>query len=196
MKQRILGAALLGAALVTGSAVAEPKPYQLDESHIAIVWSVDHLGLADVIGHFLEVEGGFTYDEAAGTVSDMTVTIQADSVFSNHDRRDGHLRSDDFLSAENHPEITFVSTSSEMTSENTGLLHGDLTLLGVTEPVTLEVTKLSEGVYPFGSKHFAIGYKATTTIKRSDFGMMYAVENGVVGDEVDILIEGEAILME
>lgn len=196
MRSSIFAPALLSAALVSAPAVAEPQAFELDPSHTAITFSADHLGLADVVGQFLEVQGTFTHDPEAGTVTDMTVTIQADSVFTNHDARDGHLRSDDFLDSENHPEIIFVSTASEKTGETTGLLHGDLTILGVTKPVTLEVTKLGEGNYPFGDKHFAVGYKATTTIKRSEWGMMYGVEPGLVGDEIEIWIEGEAILVE
>ena len=196
MRTSIFTPALLGAALLSAPALAEPQSFELDPEHTSITFSTHHLELADVVGQFLSVSGGFTYDEAAGSVSDMSVAIQADSVFTNHDARDGHLRSDEFLDADNHPEIVFVSTGSEKTGETTGVLHGDLTILGVTKPVTLEVTKLGEGNYPFGDKHFAIGYKATTSIKRSEWGMMYGVEGGWVGDQIDIWIEGEAILVE
>ena len=196
MKQSFFAATLLSAALLSAPAAAEPQSFELDPEHTAITFSTHHLGLADVVGQFLTVSGSFTYDEVAGTVSDMSVTIQADSVFTNHDARDGHLRSDEFLDTENHPEITFVSTGSDKTGDTTGILRGDLTILGVTQPVELEVTRLGDGTYPFGDKHYAIGYRATTTVKRSKYGMMYGVEGGWVGDDIDVWIEGEAILVE
>ena len=94
---------------------------------------------------------------------------------------------------EKYPEITFRGTSAEQTGARTGKVIGDLTIRGVTKPVTLDVVLNKSGQYPFGDMHYATGISARTKIKRSDFGMTYAVESGLVGDEVEIILEFEAI---
>lgn len=179
-------------AVAAVPAQAEPRAYRIDPSHFSIVFNAMHIGYAPTWGLFLKGEGGFTYDEETRELSDLSVAIEAGSVFSNDERRDGHLRSDDFLSAEAHPSITFRMTEAEAKTETTGTVTGDLTLRGVTRPVTLDVTLNKIGPYPFGGT-YVIGISANTTLKRSDFGMTYAVENGLVGDEVSIRIDLEAI---
>jgi polyisoprenoid-binding protein YceI len=174
-------------------ATAEPRRYAIDPDHFAIAFKVRHLGIADVLGQFLKASGSFVYDEQARTVEAIRVEIDATSVFSNHDARDGHIRSGDFLDAGRHATISFVGTRSEPTGEHTGLVHGDLTVRGVTHPAVLEVTLVGAGRYPFGSRHYAVGISATTTLKRSEFGMSYALEGGIVGDEVEVMIDFEAI---
>lgn len=176
-----------------GTAKAEPASYKLDPSHLTIAFLVRHLGYADTLGQFLEANGSFVYDDEARTVENILVEIDTASVFSNHEARDNHLRSNDFLAADENPVIRFVGTGAEPTGETTGRIMGDLTIRGVTKPVALEVTLNKAGNYPWGDKHYALGLSARTTIKRSEFGMMYAVEGGIVGDEVDIILEFEAI---
>ena len=192
----LAAAALLTAALLTAPAPlrAEPAHYEIDESHLAIGFLVHHIGYASTLGQFLEAEGSFRYDETANSVSDIEVTIQADSVFTNHDKRDDHLRGGDFLDADGHPEITFVGTAATATGPTSGQVTGDLTILGVTQPVTLEVTRNKIGPYPFGEgPPYVVGISARGTVRRSEFGMTYAVENGWVGDEIEVIIELEAI---
>ena len=142
---------------------------------------------------FREVEGGFTYDAETQTLSDLKVEIEADSVDTFHKARDRHVRDDDFLAADDHPKITFVMTGAEATSETAGRVTGDLTLRGVTRPVTLDVTLNRAAEYPFGHREFTLGISAKGMVKRSDFGSTYALEGGLVGDEVEIVIEAEAI---
>lgn len=173
-------------------AQAEPALYKLDKEHLAIAFLVHHIGYADTLGQFLEAEGSFMFDEDAKTVSDISVTIDAKSVFSNHERRDKHVIGKDFLHTEEHPTITFTGTNATATDDTTGTVEGDLTIRGVTQPVTLDVTMNKVGPYPFGD-NYVVGVSARTTIKRSEFGMTYAVENGWVGDEVEIILEFEAI---
>lgn len=192
-----VGAGALAAVLVPATDVAaEPQRYEIDQSHFSIVFNADHIGYGATWGMFLEGEGSFTYDEEAQELSDLQVTIKAPSVFTNHDRRDGHLRSADFLDAEAHPDITFVMTGAEAQTDTTGKVMGDLTLRGETRPVTLDVTLNKAGRYPFGDEHYALGITANTTLRRSDWGMTYAVEDGLVGDEVPIVLELEAIRQE
>lgn len=175
------------------TAKAEPASYTLDPSHLTVAFLVRHLGYADTLGQFLEASGSFVYDDEARTVEDIVVEIDTASVFSNNEARDNHLRSNDFLAADENPVIRFVGTGAEPTGETTGKIMGDLTIRGVTNPVVLEVTLNKAGNYPWGDKHYALGLSARTTIKRSEFGMTYAVEGGIVGDEVDIILEFEAI---
>ena len=200
MKKLLAGPLYLIAALsltgiaTTGRAAAEPAAYKIDQSHLAIGFLVRHIGYADTLGMFLEAEGSFVFDEAARSVSDIEVTVEADSVFTNHDKRDDHLRGKDFLNADDHEVIRFVGREAKATGDNTGTVTGDLTLLGVTRPMTLDVTLNKIGPYPFGAgPPYVIGISARGTVKRSEFGMMYAVENGWVGDEVALTIEFEAI---
>lgn len=183
---------LLGSAPVA----AEPAEFQLDPEHTSILFFVHHLGFADTAGMFLESEGSFTYDEASQELGDLEVVIKTASVFTAHERRDEHLRNADFLNVEEYPEMTFVGTSSTPEGETRGTVTGDLTLLGVTRPVTLDVTLNKTGRYPFGDEHYAIGVEATTTIRRSEFGMTYGVEPPLVGDEVEIRIALEGIRQE
>jgi polyisoprenoid-binding protein YceI len=182
-------------AVLTATALpaqAEPRAYRIDPSHFSIVFNAMHIGYAPTWGLFLKGEGGFTYDEDTRELSDLSVTIEAGSVFTNDERRDGHLRSDDFLSAEAHPSITFVMTDAQPKTDTSGTVTGDLTLRGVTRPVTLDVTLNKIGPYPFGGT-YVVGISASTVLKRSDFGMTYAVADGLVGDEVTVRIDLEAI---
>ncbi len=189
-----LAPALALVALVAGAqpARAEPARYRLDPEHLSIGFLVRHIGYADVLGQFLRAQGSFVFDEAARTVSDIQVTIDAASVFSNHEARDQHVRKPEFLDVPQFPTIVFVGSSAMATGPDTGRIAGELTIRGVTRPVTLDVTLNKTGLYPYIDNYVA-GVSARTTIRRSEFGMTYAVENGWVGDEVDVIIELEAI---
>lgn len=186
-------AGVLTGLLSGGSAHAEPAHFELDPEHTSITFFVKHVGFADTAGMFLESDGSFTYDEETQELSDLEVVIQTASVFTAHEARDEHLRGGDFLNVEQYPEMTFVGTSAEAKSDSSGTVTGDLTLLGVTRPVTLDVTLNKTGRYPFGDEHYALGIDATTTIRRSEFGMTYAIEPPLVGDEVEIRIGFEGI---
>jgi polyisoprenoid-binding protein YceI len=186
-------AILVGASLQPVAARATPARYILDPNHMSIGFLISHVGFERLLGIFREAEGSFVFDEQNPAVSDIDVTIKAASVFTNHDERDEHLRKPDFLWAEKYPEITFRGTSAEQTGPRSGKVIGDLTMRGVTKPVTLDVVWNKSGQYPFGDMHYATGISARAKIKRSDFGMTYAVEGGLVGDEVEIILEFEAI---
>ncbi len=183
-------AASLG--LPAATSLATPAEYRLDPEHLTISFLVEHIGYAKTLGRFLEGEGSFVFDEEALTLSDVRVVVQTDSVSTDHEKRDEHLRSDDFLDVDDYPEMTFVGRESRQTGERTGVLEGELTLLGQTRPLTLELTWNKSGPYPFGD-NYVTGVSARGTLKRSEYGMTYAVENGWVGDEVELIIEFEAI---
>ncbi len=185
---------VLGATTLAPRALAAPAQYKIDPAHFSVGFLVHHIGYADTLGMFLEGEGSFTFDEAAPAVSDIEVTIEADSLFTNHDRRDKHVKGSDFLNVEDHPQIRFVGREARPTGDKTGEIDGDLTILGVTQPVSLQVTLNKIGEYPFGNPlPYVVGVSVRGTVKRSAFGMGYAVDNGWVGDDIEIIIEFEAI---
>ncbi|WP_417768960.1 YceI family protein [Stappia sp.] len=185
-------AALAMLAATAGPSRAEPRQYAIDPAHFSIVFNAVHIGYAPTWGMFLKGKGGFTFDEETRALTELSVEIEAASVFSNDERRGGHLRSNDFLAADAHPLITFDMTEARPETKTTGTVTGELTLRGVTRPVTLDVTLNKVGPYPFGNTH-VVGVSARTVLKRSDFGSTYALEGGLVGDEVEIRIDLEAI---
>ncbi|MEX0604265.1 MAG: YceI family protein [Marinobacter sp.] len=189
----LLAPATLAAALVLSptTATAEPASYTIDDEHFSISFQVMHLGYANVIGMFTEAEGSFEYDSESNDISAGTVTIQADSIFTNHDRRDSHLRGEDFLNTDEYPEIVFTVGDFETTGDNTGKLSGDLEMHGETKPVTLDVTFNKAAEYPFGHEKYTVGISAETTIKRSEWGISYGLN--MVEDDIKLQFELEAI---
>lgn len=185
-----LAAALIGTSTL---AVAEPATFKIDDEHFSMSFEVMHVGYAPVMGMFREVEGEFVYDEDTGELSSGTLVFKANSVFSNHKKRDDHLRNRDFLNARRHRDITFTVTGFERTGENTGVVTGDLTLLGNTNSVDLEVTLNKAEVYPFGHEEYTLGISASTVINRSDWGMTYGLDGDMVGDQVKLRFGFEAI---
>ncbi|WP_152206792.1 YceI family protein [Marinobacter changyiensis] len=182
-------ATVLAMAPITAS--AEPASYTIDDEHFSISFQVMHLGFANVIGMFTEAEGSFEYDSETNDISAGTVTIQADSVFTNHKRRDNHLRKEDFLYVDEYPEIVFTVGDFEPTSDKTGKLSGNLELRGETRPVTLDVTFNKAAEYPFGHEKFTVGISTETTIKRSEWGITYGLN--MVDDDIKLQFELEAI---
>ncbi|HYH20356.1 MAG TPA: YceI family protein [Azospirillum sp.] len=192
MKKTLFAAALFATAAVGAMAPASAASvaYKLDPAHTAVVFIVNHLGFANAVGRFNAVSGEVAFDKEAIQNNAVTVSIDTASVDTNHAKRDEHLKSPDFFNAKEFPKITFKSTKVEKSGEKTGKLHGELTLLGVTRPVVLDVTFNKDGVSP-ASKQETVGFSARGTIKRTDFGMKYGAPN--IGDEIQLLIEAEAV---
>ncbi|MGK7295692.1 MAG: YceI family protein [Candidatus Wenzhouxiangella sp. M2_3B_020] len=171
---------------------AEPATWRIDPEHFSIAFDVAHIGYQRQIGLFRDAEGSFRYDPEANRLLDGRVVVRAGSVFTDHDERDAHLRADDFLHVQAHPEIVFEATEWAP-ADGGGTLAGELTLLGTTHPVELDVTINKRAEYPFGHGEETLGVSARATIKRSRWGMDYAVDNGLVGDDVALRFEFEAI---
>lgn len=176
-----------------GAASAEPREFRLDPEHLTVAFLVDHIGFAKTLGVFREATGKVVFDETKPTLESIDVSVKTGSVDTAHKARDKHIRSGDFLDADDHPDMRFVLTGSQKKGDRTGTITGDLTLRGQTHPVTLDVTWNKSGEYPFGDKRYTVGISARGMIKRSQWGMTYAVSNGLVGDEVEIIIEAELI---
>lgn len=175
------------------AALAEPQTYVFDDEHFSMSFEVMHIGYAPVMGMFRKVEGQFEYDEDTKQLTSGKLTFKSNSVFTNHDKRDEHLRKDDFLNSSKFPDITFEVTGFEVTGDNTGVVTGDLTLLGQTRSVDVDVTLNKSAVYPIGHEEYTLGMTAETTIKRSNWGMTYGIEDGLVGDEVRFRFGLEAV---
>ncbi len=182
-----LGAALLIAPL--SNAKAEAVEYEFDTVHSQIIFFVDHLGFAKSEGEFLHFDGGFTFDPENVEASSVDVTIDTSSISLDDEKWDAHMKNADFFDVEKYPTMTFKSTGIEKTSENTGKLTGDLTMLGQTHPVTLDVKMNKVGTHPRSGNQHA-GFSATGTLNRSQWGMEYGLP--MVGDEVEMRIEVEA----
>lgn len=170
--------------------------YALDPEHTTVFFTIDHVGYAKTLGLFTTVTGQFMYDADTRALGEVSVSIDAASVQSHNAARDAHVRNADFLDVGNHPDITFTATGGMAVSETRGTVTGDLTILGQTRPITLDVELNKAAPYAFGHKRFVLGLSMTAEIQRSDFGMTYGVENGLVGDTVAIGIETEAMRMD
>ncbi|MEM9344419.1 MAG: YceI family protein [Pseudomonadota bacterium] len=189
----LLIAALCAAA--TG-AQAEMARYELDPTHTAVYFTVEHIGYSKTLGVFTDVSGSFMYDAETQELGEVEVAIGAASVQTFNEARDGHVKNKDFLNVADHPQITFTANGGTPADATSGTVTGDLTILGQSQPVTLDVTLNKAAPYPFGHKREVLGLSIGTSIQRSAFGMEYAVANGLVGDEVTINIETEAMKME
>tara|TARA_B100000927_G_C16459560_1_gene467281 strand:+ start:259 stop:840 length:582 start_codon:yes stop_codon:yes gene_type:complete len=180
--------------LFSSTIVANENNYVIDDSHFSIGFLVEHAGYAKTLGLFKQIEGKYTYDQSLNLVKDLVMTINTDSVFTNHNKRDAHLRSPDFLDVEKFPTMTFMVDEYDL-SKTPGKLKGKFTLLGVTKDVVLDfnINKVAE--YPFRvglSKPIVMGVSARASLNRSDYGMSYGVDKNLVGDEIELIIEFEA----
>ena len=180
---------------MTSPATTGQTTWQLDAAHTLVEFSVKHMMVTTVKGRFTGVQGSIVTDMADHTKGSVDVTIDAATVDTRDEKRDGHLKSPDFLDVVNYPTITFKSTRV-VTQDATHLnVIGDLTIHGVTKQVELDTELNGEGTTPYGA-HVA-GFSATTKINRKDFGLNWnvALEAGgfLVSDDIKISIEGEAI---
>ncbi len=162
--------------------------YQLDASHANILFSASHLGLSEYFGRFNKIEGTLKFDAVDVTKSSITMKVYAASVDSNNSEMEAKFQGADFLNAEKFPMATFTSKSIEKLTDSTGRITGDLTLLGTTKPLMLDVIFNGYMLNPY-SKKPTLGFSAKGKFKRSDFGMIAYLPD--VGDEVSLIIETE-----
>ena len=180
---------------MTSTAIAGNRTtWTIDPAHSTIEFVAKHMMITTVKGRFAEFEGTIVADEENLADSSVEVTMQAASIDTRSEQRDGHLRSADFLDVENYPEVTFRSTRVEGTKEEFKLT-GDLTIRGVTRPITLDVTFGGEGKDPWGGTRAS--FSAHGKFDRRDFGLTWnvALETGgiLVSNEVKINIEAQVV---
>ena len=168
--------------------------WKFDPMHTQVEFSAKHLGMMTVRGHFAEVTAGGTLDPEHPEKSTVEATINTASIRTHNEKRDGDLRSSNFLEIDKFPTMTFRSTKIERLSDEKYRVTGDLTIKGTTRPVTLEAVKYGEFNDPMMGHR--IGYAAQTQINRRDFGMTFDMMldgKFIVSNEVQINIEGEIL---
>jgi polyisoprenoid-binding protein YceI len=183
MLRRILLASLLTAAALP--VVAAPQKYDIDTAHTQVIFSWNHFGFSNPSASLEKISGDFQLDTADITKSSISVTLPLDGLHTGVPKLDEHLKSADFFEAAKFPDITFKSTKVEKAGANGLKIVGDLTIHGVTKPVTLNAKINKIGENPMMKKASA-GFDATTTIKRSEFGVDKYVPN--VSDEIPVRI--------
>ena len=184
--KRLLLALALAAPLQFASAA---ERWDFDRAHTQVLFTVSHLGYTELTGQFRDVSGELMLDSEDLSKSSVTARINAASIDMNFERLEAHLKNKDFFDAENHADMLFTSTRVEKVADDRLTVQGDLSLLGKSLPVSLDVRINKLGDHPMSGKPYG-GFTATTSIKRSDWGMTYGVPN--VGDEIGIRINLEA----
>lgn len=188
----------LATLLVAGLALtANAETFKIDRGHSNVGFEVTHFGISKVKGGFSEFSGTIQFDPADVSKSSVEVTISAPSIDTKSEGRDRHLRSGDFFAADSFPVITFKSTKVTAKADKTFEVVGDLTMRGVTKPVTLNAELVGEFVHPERGK--MLGFSAEGTFNRQDWGVTWnsTLETGglVVSNDVDIVLDIEAIVV-
>jgi polyisoprenoid-binding protein YceI len=187
----IAQSAVAQAAITQNPAEVKAGTYKLDPAHGKITWSLKHMGFSTYYGQFDNVAADLTLNPANPSASTLTATVPLADVAPNNDALKAHLQTPDFFNTAEFPTATFKATSVTVDLEDSSkaAVVGDLTLHGVTRPVTLAVRFNQAG--PFMGGAYRVGFDGETTIRRSDFGIdKYAP---VLGDDVKLHIEGEFV---
>jgi polyisoprenoid-binding protein YceI len=174
-------------ALAAPFAAAQNSTWNIDPMHSSVNFTVKHLTLSNVYGHFGGLKGSITLNEADITKSSVTVTIDATTVDTGVQPRDNDLKGPNYFDVTQFPTATFASTSVSGSAGNL-TVNGNLTLHGITRPVTLQVEGPA-GPIPGMDKKPHAGYSATTTIKRKDFGVGAKTPDNIVSDEIKLTID-------
>ncbi len=177
------------AALALTPLAAVAAPWTVDKSHTQITFSVNHLGFSDTNGIFREFDADISFDPENIEATEVTFTIQADSIDTFWEARDTHVRNADFLNVSEHPEITFVSSEFTKTGDDTATVTGDLTILGTTQPVTFDAKLNKMGPNPFNPEVQVAGFELTGEIDRTEFGMGFGAP--AIGTVIPVTINLE-----
>ncbi|TXM66865.1 polyisoprenoid-binding protein [Methylobacterium sp. WL103] len=161
--------------------------YAVDPGHTQVGWRVSHMGFSNYAGGFSDVSGSLTLDPKNPAASKLSIKVPVASVTTTSAKLTGELKGDQWLDAGKYPDMTFVSTKVAPAGKDHAKVTGDLTLHGVTKPVTLDVTLVGAGANPL-SKKYTVGFEATGTLKRSEFGVKTYVP--LIGDELHLTIAG------
>jgi polyisoprenoid-binding protein YceI len=188
---------VLGIALMVMGVPAHAETFAFEKGQSNASFSWNHLGLSRQSGRILDVDGTLEFDPAAPEAAQLNVTLGTSSIWTGVKELDRLLKSSDYFDASRHPTITFRSTSIRKTGDNTGEVTGDLTIMGQTKPVTLQVTMNYLGEHPLGQINLgykgktAAGFSAQALIQRSDWGISRGIP--LVSDDIYITIESELL---
>lgn len=164
--------------------------YTLDKSHASVVFTIKHLGFSNYTGRFDTVDAKLSYDAKTPANSKLEASLSPASVDTNNHELEERLKSDKYFNVQKFEKVSFTSTGLKLRDKNRGTLTGNLTMLGITKPVRLNVTLNQAGPNPYTSKT-TLGFSATATLKRSDWGLSTLIPQ--VADEVKVYIEAEFI---
>jgi len=185
---------LIAVSLLIATAMpAQAEQYNIDikGQHAFIQFKVKHLGYSWLLGSFRTFKGHFSYDERKPEKNSVSVTIDTASLDTNHAERDKHLRSADFFDVARYPTATFTSTSYESTGKKTGVLHGKLTLHGVTKDIAINITQIGTGPDPWGG--YRRGFEGHTILHLSNYRMKKSGMLGAVAENVEIFLSIEGV---
>ena len=189
MKRRFLTLSSL-LLLITAPLWAEAETYKLDPVHSSVHFRVSHNSVSTFQGGFNAVDGQIVFDEANPSNTSFEITVDANSVDTRNERRDGHVKSPDFLNAAQFPNLTFKSQSVRKTGEDAYEVSGKITIRGVTKDITAVVRQI--GARDLGRGGFRRGFSTELKINRRDFNVSYGNPEGL-GDEVTLIIDVEAV---
>ena len=178
-------------SVATNPALAPAGRYRVVRDHTQVVFSALHLGLSPYFGRIGGATGNMTFSPLDPARSTVSIELDPRSISTMSDAVSRALCADDAFACGRSPRITFRSTSIKRTGDSTGEITGDLSLAGVTKPVTLTARFHGGMQGPLGQDNYQLGFSAETTIKRSDFGLTKMIWNPTVSDEVKLLIAAE-----
>ena len=188
--KHVASLAVLFTALAVGAGpVRAAETYKADPVHSSSAFRIKHAGAAYFWGRFNEPAGSFVLDESDPTKSSFTVDLQVANIDTHNEKRDAHLKSPDFFNARQYPTISFKSTSVAKGEGNVLLVTGNLTMHGVTKPVTVSVEPTGKGEFPPGTRR--AGVEATFVVKMSDFEIKGMP--GALSDEVKVIVSLEGV---
>jgi len=188
MKKKFAGIVLGSFLVLSGPLYAADYVIDKEGQHAFINFKTGHMGFSILHGRFNDFDGTFSWDSAKPEESKVQVTINTASVDSNHTARDEHLRSADFLNADQYPQATFVSTSVVSTGTDTVEVTGDFTFNGVTKPVVIDARFVGEGEDPWGG--YRAGFEGTASIRLADYNVAMDLGPASAVVELNLTIEG------
>ena len=186
--KNLTASTILGALLIATPASAADYTIDAKGMHASVNFRIKHLGYSWLTGRFDKFTGTYSFDEANPKTSKISVEIDTNSINSNHAARDKHLRSGDFLNVSKFPTAKFVSTSMEVTDKS-AIVHGKLTLHGVTKDIAIKANYVGGGKDPWGG--FRTGFSGSTKIALADFGINFNL--GPASKEVELALEIEGV---
>ncbi len=164
--------------------------YELDPTHAVLLWKVNHLGYSKYVGRFNEFDASLSFDPENPAAAEVSVIVKTASIDVNFPKFEEDLRGGSWFNSEEFPEAVFESTSVSLDESGSGTITGDFTLLGVTKPVTFDVT-FNGGARNLLNQKYTVGFEVNGMIKRSEFGMTTLLP--AVGDEVELEMHAEFV---
>jgi len=177
--------------LHTPAQAAETYHFDIKGQHAFIQFKLKHLGFSWLLGEFRSFDGDFSYDEKYPESNKVQVTIEANSIDTNHAERNKHLRSADFFDVNKYPTVTFVSTWYEDRGKMEGAVHGILTLHGVSKNIVILTKQIGSGKDPWGG--FRRGFEGHATLHLADYHMPFAAKLGPASDSVELFLSIEGV---